>query len=80
MKRILSVLLVLSTLSSPSFGQTRVLEMKKVADMMILGRVCIGGYQFAVMCKEVGGKCAMYKNNNRQMEQILNEEGGGISC
>ena len=83
MKLILTLLLVLSTLSSPSFGESsniRYLEQKEYRNMMIISRMCIGGYEFVTMCKNVGGDCSVTKNNNFELEQIISNEGGGISC
>ena len=84
MKLILTLLLVLSTLSFPSFGENtniRYLETKRLASTMLVSRLCIGGYEFALVCRRVGDDgCNVKKDHNFELEQIISSEGGGVSC
>ena len=82
MKLILTLLLALSTLSSPSFGESsniRYLEQKEYRNMTI-SRMCIGGYEFVTICKFVAGNCSLTNTQNFELEQIISSEGGGVSC
>ena len=84
MKLILTIVLVLSTLSFPSFGESsniRYLETKRFKSTMLVRRMCIGGYEFALICTRVGADaCNAQKDYNFALEQIISSEGGGVSC
>jgi len=84
MKLILTLLLVLSTLSSPSFGESsniRYLEKKKVG-IHLYTRMCIGGYEYVQMCRATSGMTCRsnFENINGQLVQSIRSEGGGVSC
>ena len=84
MKLILTLLLILSTLSSPSFGESsniRILETEKFSAHMVVRTMCINGYEFAILCRDIGGsRCNLEENYNFELEQIISSVGGGVSC
>ena len=70
---------------SPSFGEDsniRVLEKKSFHRLMLVNRMCIGGYEFVVICKDnTEGQCNFFKNSSgSSLTQIITEEGVGKKC
>jgi len=58
----------------------RSLEMKYFEPSMLVNRMCIGGYEFVVLCKgNAADRCLFYKNNF-QITQTITEDGGGKKC
>ena len=82
MKLILTLLLILSTLSSPSFGEDesiRVLE-DRFHHQHLITRLCIGGYEFVTMCPLTHGGCLVGSQISLQFQQTIGSNGGGVSC
>lgn len=70
-------------LISPSFSENtniRILEKKSLTEAMLINRLCVGGYEFVVLCKGYKERCAMSKEFNFQLSQTITEEGGGKRC
>jgi hypothetical protein len=83
MKSLFIVPLVLFGLSTPSFAEDtniRVLETKVLGKDMLVNRLCIGGYEFAVLCLDNKETCHMNGTFNYQMTQMITEDGGGKKC
>ena len=47
---------------------------------MLVNRLCIGGYEFAVLCFGKKKTCHMSGDWNYQMTQMITEDGGGKKC
>ena len=58
----------------------RVLEKKEVFKTLMVNRLCIGGYEFVLLCRESGDQCYFFKESPSSMSQIITEEGGGKKC
>ena len=59
----------------------RFLEKKEMEDgYMLVKRMCIGGYEFVVLCRNSSNRCKMGTEWNYQMSQIITESGGGKRC
>ena len=70
--------------SSIVFGEDtniRVLEKKEIFKTVMVNRLCIGGYEFALICREyTEDQCYFFKESPSSMSQIITEEGGGKKC
>lgn len=83
MRILITSFVIIFGLMSPSFGENtniRFLEKKQFENSVLVNRMCIGGYEFVVLCKDYYEKCAMSKEFNFQLTQIITEEGGGKKC
>ena len=83
MKTFVIILLVLFGLSTSSFAEDTnigVLETKVLGKNMLVNRLCISGYEFAVLCLDKKETCVMNGTFNYQLTQIITESGGGKKC
>ena len=83
MRLLITSFVILFGLSSPSFSEEtniRELEWKEFGSNLLLNRMCIGGFEFVVLCKNYFGNCIVSDKTNIQMTQIITEEGGGKKC
>ena len=83
MKLLITSFVILFGLMSPSYSENtniRILEKKTLTHAMLINRICVGGYEFVVLCKDVKERCAMSKEYNFQLTQTITEEGGGKKC
>ena len=82
MKLLITSFVILFGLMSPSFSENtniRILEKKSIKQSMLVNRMCVGGYEFVVLCKEYKGIC-FFNDQNFEITQIITEEGGGKKC
>ena len=83
MMRVLTLVLIM-LFSVPSFADDtniRFLERKKFQQSMQVNRMCIGGYEFAIICKASGEDyCTSHKGFDVDVTQIITEDGGGKKC
>ena len=85
MKSFLSILFIsLFLVNAQSFADNsdiRFLEKKEIEDGYgLVKRMCIGGYEFVVLCKNSSNRCKLGTHSHYQMSQIITESGGGKRC
>lgn len=80
MRFFITSLIILFGLMSPSFGEdVKEIKKQKWGYSGLIDQLCIGGYEFVVVCKEYKGHC-YFGDQNFQITQIITEEGGGKKC
>lgn len=68
---------------SSSFGdEVKVIERQKWGSKKwgVIEQLCIGGYEFVLVCREKKGQCYFGETQNFQITQIITENGGGKKC
>ena len=66
-------------------GTVRFIERTKVDNGMLISRLCVGGYQFVLVCRTYEGQrdkteCVAKDQNPYQITQLFDYRGGGLSC
>ena len=82
MRILITSFVILFGLMSPSFSENtniRVLENKNFEHSMLVKRMCIGGYEFVVLCRDFKENCN-FNDYTYQLTQIITENGGGKKC
>lgn len=88
MRILFTSFIILFSLSSLSFGEVSnvdILEKKFLPNEVLINRICVGGYEFILVCTYYGGLCDDNVDQNSpkysyQLQQIITEEGGGKKC
>ena len=88
MKLLITTFVILFGLISPSFGKTsevEVLENMEFPSKVLISRICVGGYEFVLVCYKDLKKERCEHNTQSdpasyQLTQIITENGGGKKC
>ena len=77
MRLLITTFVILFGLMSPSFSKTsdiKVLETKGLLDKFLINRICVGGYEFVLVCRNFKDRCdnpSQNRPNTYPFSQII---------
>lgn len=80
MRLLITSFVILFGLMSPSFGEeVYEINKQKWGKRGLIDHICIGGYEFVIVCKEYDDQC-FFDERHFTVNQIITENGGGKKC